>query len=360
MRILQVIPSLGLAGAERMLEGLSVELVKLGHEVCVGVLFDEETSITENLRKHDIRVEHFGKRLGFDARMVLRLRRFMQAYRPDAIHTHRYAIQYAAPASVGLDGTVRVHTVHALAEKELGWQARTVCKVVYGLGFVTPVAINGAVAESITAMYGGLIVPIICNGVAEPSFDCVHDCSSHAEGFTFVHIGRFSKEKNHDQLVRAFVEFHREYPDARLLLVGTGPLKDRVKELVVSLGASDYIELTGLVDDMNPIYARADAVVLPSLYEGMSMTLIEAMMRGIPVLASRRGGNPDLVQDGTTGYLCEIDANSIAHSLERLLVDRNRSTIARNGRDSVQKYSARYMAKSYVELYSHLQAGESI
>ena len=109
---------------------------------------------------------------------------------------------------------------------------------------------------------------------------------------------------------------------------------------------------------METIYCQADAIVLPSLYEGMSMTLIEAMMREIPVLASRRGGNPDLIQDEVNGYLCGTDSSSIAAALKRIYTDQERRAIASNGRKSVQRYSARHMTESYERLYMHLRTKE--
>ena len=100
------------------------------------------------------------------------------------------------------------------------------------------------------------------------------------------HVGRFVKQKNHDFLIDVFNEYHAKNPDSKLLLIGTGPLEEKIKAKVEKLNLSDSVLFLGQRDDTNKLYSVMDVFCLPSLYEGLGMVLIEAQMNGLPCLAS--------------------------------------------------------------------------
>lgn len=100
------------------------------------------------------------------------------------------------------------------------------------------------------------------------------------------HIGRFVKQKNHEFLMEIFSEVHKKNPNTHLILVGQGPLEERVKEKAKSLNLLDSIDFLGQRDDVNEIYQAFDIFVLPSLYEGLGMVLIEAQYSGLYCIAS--------------------------------------------------------------------------
>lgn len=100
------------------------------------------------------------------------------------------------------------------------------------------------------------------------------------------HVGRFVKQKNHDFLIDVFNEYHAKNPDSKLLLVGTGPLEEKIKAKVEKLNFSDSVLFLGQREDTNKLYSAMDVFCLPSLYEGLGMVLIEAQMNGLPCLAS--------------------------------------------------------------------------
>lgn len=100
------------------------------------------------------------------------------------------------------------------------------------------------------------------------------------------HVGRFVKQKNHDFLIDVFKEYHTKNPDSKLLLIGTGPLEEKIKAKVEKLNLSDSVLFLGQREDTNKLYSVMDVFCLPSLYEGLGMVLIEAQMNGLPCLAS--------------------------------------------------------------------------
>ncbi|MCI1219956.1 MAG: glycosyltransferase [Bifidobacterium sp.] len=106
-----------------------------------------------------------------------------------------------------------------------------------------------------------------------------------------LHIGRFTRQKNHEFLIRTFYEFHRRNKNSRLVLVGDGELSDRIHLLIKKYSLDDSVSFLGLVSDPAPLYSAADCFVFPSLYEGLPITLIEAQANGLRIVASDKIDN---------------------------------------------------------------------
>ena len=100
------------------------------------------------------------------------------------------------------------------------------------------------------------------------------------------HVGRFVKQKNHDFLIDVFNEYHTKNPDSKLLLVGTGPLEEKIKAKVEKLGLTDSVLFLDQREDTNKLYSVMDAFCLPSLYEGLPVVGVEAQATGVPCLFS--------------------------------------------------------------------------
>lgn len=111
-------------------------------------------------------------------------------------------------------------------------------------------------------------------------------CFNLKESLVIGHIGRFMKQKNHDFIIDVFDKIKKLWPEARLLLVGDGPLFDEIKEKVNSLGLEDSVVFTGVKQNAYDYYNAMDVFVLPSLYEGFGIVLIEAQANGLPCVAS--------------------------------------------------------------------------
>ena len=119
MRIVELIPTLGVGGAERIVSLLAVELVALGHHVEVVVLGEPEDSwIEAELREAGVAIHHLGKGPGFEARVVVELARTLRRIEPDVVHTHLHVLKYLLPGSPVYRWRRVVHTLHNLAQNE--------------------------------------------------------------------------------------------------------------------------------------------------------------------------------------------------------------------------------------------------
>ena len=138
--------------------------------------------------------------------------------------------------------------------------------------------------------------------------------------FVFSYAAEFSPRKNQALLIRAFARTAEKYPQARLILAGTGALHEDCIRLAEELGQSGRIVFPGYVTDVRGLYGKSDACVSTSHIEGLPFNLIEAMACGLPIAASNVKGHQELVEDGRTGWLFpDGDQQALESALERLI-----------------------------------------
>lgn len=150
------------------------------------------------------------------------------------------------------------------------------------------------------------------------------------------HVGRFAPQKNHDFLVDVFAAVHRQCAEAVLLLVGEGPLEEGIREKVRSLGLEQNVKFLGVRSDVNRIYQAVDVFVLPSLYEGLALTSVEAQCAGLPCIISDRVSQESRLSDLVTFLSLDVPTDAWANKvLGTVRNDRNRysSTVAAAGYD---------------------------
>ena len=358
MKIIQVIPRFGLAGAETMCQNLACSLAKQKHEIIVVSLYDFHSALTEKLQNAGIRIIYLGKKLGLDFRMLKKLYEVFKTEKPDVVHTHMNSVKYAMPAASLVGVPVKIHTVHSLAEKEA---PSSVTKCVYSFLFkhmgVVPVALTEKVQDSITKYYNlsSKSIPVVLNGI---DFSCCIPKIEYErkEIFTFLHIGRFEPAKNHRGLIEAFRIFTERYADVRLQLIGDGALRSEMEEFVKQSGIKDKVFFEGIQNNVYPFLNLADCFILPSQYEGMPMTLIEAMGTALPIIATEVGGIPDMIENGTEGILIENSPQEIVKAMEVIYIDETlRKDLGQNALRRSQSMSANAMALAYLKVYDDVR-----
>ena len=354
MTIIQFMPEFGLAGAETMCENLTCELVKKGHTVVVVSLYDYHSPITERLESHNIPLIYLGKKNGLDLSIVKKIRKVIKQYHPNIIHTHRYLLKYVVPASYGLSVNGIVHTVHNIAHKENNALDRNINKFFFRSKKVVPVALSELIRSTITQIYKieKINIPVIFNGVPLPNTFPKRNYDTD-ERIKIIHVGRYTDAKNHMALLQAVTDLHSHHPNIVLNLYGTGELKDEIDSYIAEHNATDYIFDNGLSDNIKEKLIESDIFILPSKYEGMPMTIIEAMGAGLPIIASRVGGIPDMIEDGIDGLLCEPNKESIKTTILKIIKDPDlRRSLGTNAIRKAKMFSAKRMADAYEQLYS--------
>ena len=355
MKIMQVIPYFCFGGAEIMCENLTYALKNAGQEVFVVSLYNEQTPIARRMEEAGIRIVYLDKKLGLNLSMVPKLVRVIRQERPDVVHTHLDVIKYAVLAAKLAGVKKCVHTVHSLADREAEGRVQKIINGFYfRRGWSVPVALTPEVRNSVAEFYGLPLsrVSVIYNGIDLSR--CVPKTTYETgETVTILHVGRFDVPKNHPGLLEAFRLLLETHPECRLRLVGDGELRPDMEKLAREKGIADAVEFCGMQSNVYPYLHDADIFTLPSIYEGNPMTIIEAMGTGLPIVASRVGGIPDMISDGESGLLVEPEPQSICAGLTRLVGDvalRQRLGLA--ARKQSQTFSAEHMARDYISCYS--------
>lgn len=171
-------------------------------------------------------------------------------------------------------------------------------------------------------------------------------------------VGRLHEQKAVDVLIRGFAKAQRALgTTARLWVIGDGPARSSIERLVSELGAGDEIELLGEVTDVDPLLHETDLMALPSVAEGMSNALLEAMARGIPVVASDIAPNAALIDHGESGWLFPVsDSEGLADVLIAVLDDAEllRSVGLEGRRIAAERFGIDRVADRYAQLYRGL------
>lgn len=174
-------------------------------------------------------------------------------------------------------------------------------------------------------------VRVVHNGVRVPAGEQPRPSAMRADATNIVYVGRLSENKGVDLLLKAMPSLQREFPSARLTLVGGGTpggdaYVEHLHELVAGLGLSGSVEFEGYLDSSAPYFSHADVAVIPSRFsEPFGRTAVEAMMLGAPVVAARTGGLPEIIEDGRSGMLFECDSvEDLALKVGALLRDEAR------------------------------------
>lgn len=353
MKIMQVIPYFCFGGAETMCETLTYELKKLGHEICVVCLLPDRTSISQRMEEAGVRIVYLDKKLGLDLSMIPKLTKLMAAEKPDVVHTHLNVIKYAALAAKLAGVPKCVHTVHNVAEEEAEGRFQKLSNRLYfRSGWSVPVALSPKVQQSIADVYGMAKekIPVIYNGIDLSR--CQPKDVYEGQPLRLIHIGRFNEQKNHEGLLNAFAKIQKQIPACSLDLIGDGELRDAVETQVKDLGLTESVRFLGNQSDVYPYLQAADLFLLPSKFEGMPMTIIEAMGTGLPIVATAVGGVPDMLKQEESGLLTACDPDAVAEAVLRLARDvQLRERLGKEAKQQSQRFSAEHMAACYCAVY---------
>lgn len=167
-----------------------------------------------------------------------------------------------------------------------------------------------------------------------------------------VFIGRFTEQKGIEYLLEAFAALKR--PDVILFLIGDGYLKQNLIDKVKFLNITHSVYFTGKKNDVVPFLQMADLFVLPSIEEGLSIALLEAMACGLPVVATKVSGSVDVIEDGINGFLVEPkNSKLLALAMDKILTNEYiAKVIGENNRNKIEHfYSIEKIGNRYLEIY---------
>ena len=335
------------------------------------VCMKDATDFRQRISNKSVEIISMRKRDGKDIGVYFRLWRIFIRLRPDIVHTRNLGTNDVVIPAFFAGVRHRVHGEHGWDMVDLHGEnrkynlLRRVCSP-----FVSKyITVSQHLSDWLHRSIGVPIRSIqhICNGVDTKRF---HPRSGErialrefADSSSLVigTVGRMADVKNPVLLAEAFVRLLQDFPQERgrlrLVMVGDGELKADVESCLRSADALDLAWLPGRSDQIPELMRDLDIFVLPSLNEGISNTVLEAMASGLPVVATDVGGNPELVREGSTGYLVPAaDATAMAEAILRYAKEpelmRRHGAEAR--RVAERDYGLNVMVGRYLRVYDSM------
>lgn len=265
------------------------------------------------------RVVDFGAAFKFDPRAIARLARFFRREEFDVLHAHLPYSQTLGRVSGRLGGVDRIVTTQHSLPEHYHPITRTLERLTRPLDAKT-IAISEGVERAFTGtahqyepghdgqwctIYNGIDVAGFNERATNADIAALKARHGVGDGPVFVNVGRYVPAKAQHDLIVAMGRVVEEYPDARLFVVGWGPLEDTLRKTAAERGLAANVTLTGRVppDDIHEYYVLADTFVTSSTLEGLGIAGLEAMAAELPVVATDVPGLREIVVDGTTGLL---------------------------------------------------------
>lgn len=330
-------------GLKRHIERLVMRLPVLGVEVAAAT---PRNTAPEGIESYPFELGD-RPRPAADLRALQQLLRAVAGWRPDLIHAHGVKAALGCLLAFPSKRPPVVVTYH---NRWLGGLLTLPLRLLATRAQAS-IAVSAAVRKSLVE-HGIRPAPlrVIRNGI-DPDAFVPAAASAKERPFTFLFLGRLTDEKGIPLLLEA-AKGLKGRSDMRIEVAGDGPLRPAVEETARQEGS--ILVYGGHRADVLPLFHGADAVIMPSLSEGLPMTALEAMACGLPLLASAVGGIPELVGDGVTGILMRgRDASSWTHEMLRLAADPQRAaTLGRAGRQRVEaEFSEAVMLRELIETY---------
>lgn len=314
----------------------------------------------------EVEVIVLGKRPGQDPWALLRLVRLLRRLRPLIVHSRNWPAIDAIPAARVARVPLVVHGEHGreIADPEgRNPRRKRIRRALAPLvhHFVTVSAdLRRWLIEDVRVPAAK--VSAIHNGVDLSRFGRAGRLESRlgldlpAEAPIVGTVGRLDPVKDQAGLIRAFAKVRTAYPEALLVVVGDGPCRAELEHVAATSGQRDHVRLLGNRDDVPAVMSALDVFVLPSIAEGISNTILEAMASGLPVVATRVGGNPELVEDGIGGALVpRQDPDALAAAIAGYVGDPDLRR--RHGQASRQRATGHFSLERMAEAYSNLYTG---
>lgn len=370
MKILHLIDSGGLYGAEKMLLALVSEQLKQGLEPTIlsaGAPDIEQKALEAEARRLNLPVIPWRMKPGLNLKEAKRIIAWAKKQGFNVIHSHGYKFniligiwpqRMRLPVITTLHGYVRAPRFSRIWLYEM--LDRMVLPRMDAIVLVDEQmkAVLGLMQDServYTISNGVDIAAIEQQAEDEPSPEISHFLQTNSP--VILGVGRLSREKAFEQLVEAFSAFSHRYPDSGLLIVGEGNCRPALDALISYHDLQDKVLMPGFCGNVPALMARASVLVIPSMTEGLPITLLEAMALGLPVVASAVGAIPTALDDGEGGWLVRAAG---AENFTRCLFE-----CAGEGNETQQKvgqarqklneaYSSCAMAISYRDIYQRV------
>lgn len=361
--VCQILHTMNVGGAEM----LAARLARRLRSECrfLFACLDEAGTLGIELRAEGFRVEVLDRSAGLDWRCAARLAQLLRRERVDLIHAHQYTpFFYAMMGRLLARKPPILFTEHGRHFPDYPRRKRMIANRLLLERRDRVVAVGNSVRQALINNEGfpGDRVEVIYNGIDETTFVKGDPDQADLRGqlgigpgdLLVLMVARLDYLKDHGTALRTIQRLAAQAPRVRLLLAGEGPERGGIEAQIEELKLGNQVRLLGLRNDIPQLVRAADLFLLTSISEGIPLTVIEAMATSLPVVATKVGGLPEVVEDGITGFLAPSgDDAQLAKQILRLSDSPDlRQEMGRRGRQRAEAmFSESFMHDRYRQLY---------
>jgi len=284
-----------------------------------------------------------------DFRTFLKLYDELNEFKPDVVHTHLSGAIYALPWVI-FHNVKMIHTVHTVPKLEFPKIVQKILRFFYVIDKAIMVTVspeNKIIASKHYSLEDNKI-KMIYNPVDTAKY--YKDTNPKAD-FVFINVGRQDVNKNQELIIKAIAELRKETSDIRLFLIGDGNQHEVLKELSKKLAVEDIVTFTKIIGNVHDYLAIADVYIQSSRYEGLPLSILEAMAARLPIISTDVGGIHDIVTNN--GILIPSEnLNELVIAMRKLRADTIlMKKMSDNSYHNVQAFDSKVMSRKYCVQY---------
>ncbi|MCB9478345.1 MAG: ATP-grasp domain-containing protein [Deltaproteobacteria bacterium] len=359
IRVMHTIETSNPGGAERMMMAVVDSLKHNDYES--RILLIKDGWLSEQFRARDLPMDVVRLRALGDIRFILKMARICRNADIDIVHSHEMYMNFHGAIASRLAGVGHIAVVHGNIDFLRAWQRKLAYRLALMAG-TTFVAVSYATRDELAQVIGvsPRRIRVIHNGVSIPveaderRRDDARRALDVGDRPTVALIGSLYTVKGHEILLAGLSRLQKRVPDVAVLFIGRGKPGDQERLEAIAKPFGDAVRFLGFRDDVERLLPGIDVLAVPSLMEGLSLSLCEAMAAGVPAVASRVGGNPEVITDGHDGYLFPVgDSAAFADRVADLLTDpaHRKKIAAAARRTAIERFSNEAMMHAYQQLY---------
>jgi len=371
--VLQLISSFGFFGAEGVVLELSKELSRVGIDLYVGVFRNRQnphTEVANGAKGYGLKTGVFPCNGRFDPKTVFLIREFAKEKGIDLIHSHGYKANFYSAMAASFTRLPLITTCHNWIGTGFKMKFYERLDKIILRRFNKVIAVSDEIKREILNLWlPKSKVSVISNGIDLNRFEGIGNNKIREELKIDPHckvvgtIGRLTEEKGHIYLLQTAKEVLKRFSDAIFLIIGSGSLKEELEDQAKAMGLENKVIFTGVRRDIPEILNSIDVFVLPSLIEGLPMVLLEAMAAQKPIIATKVGEIPKILEQGKLGFLVKPkDVRGLADAIVSVLKDNDKiNKISRKLYNKVRdNYSSEKMAERYLRVYQEILRNKKI
>ncbi|MER1984378.1 MAG: glycosyltransferase [Solibacillus sp.] len=352
MKVLHVIPNFGVGGAEKLVVDYLMNFNSELTDVMAVSLYANSNSIYDMaIKENGLKVVYLDKKPGLDISITKKLKKIIETFKPDVVHSHLYTVKYILPIA-SIAKFKWFHTIHNEPNKDATGLDKIANKVAFK-GKCKPIALSKELATSVAKYYGiRNDVLVINNGVDIEKFSeikvkkdqLLKELNIPNDALIIGHVGRFFEQKNHVFIIDIFNYVLKKNDKAQLLLIGDGELKEEIVKKVDELGIKENVKFLGVRKDIPNLLSMMDVFLFPSLHEGFPLTLIEAQATKVRCIISNTIDEIAILSENTL----PVDLNA---DLEEWYIAITNRSIKNSNFGNINDYNIKHITDKLLNAY---------